>query len=156
VPPCDGDCGPRSLTRCSPDARAVQWCEVNDRRQRCAAGVLLLSLLVACDSMHMQRITVLPKQSPPTSETTNREVARKVLRQHGFRDMSTGREEWYGRKEGEPPGVWVRFAGEVELELRVSQDLHGPIGKTEMFRTIVKALTNALRARHGKASVHVD
>ena len=133
---------------------------MSDYRRFLLAGLIAACLATGCDAVHMKRITLLPAQAGARADMDAVDVVRSVLRDHGFSDKNLNRlgsEEWGWRDTAKPPGVRVQISSSVEgLSLRVSQDLHGSVGKTETFQTIVGALTEALRSRHGKARVRVN
>ncbi len=71
-------------------------------------------------------------------------------------DEASNSEEW--RWDGdEPPGfsVYVRRVGD-EVHVSLMQDLFGPIGPSEKYRTVKRRLLEVLKERFGQKAVGID
>ena len=125
------------------------------RRIGLAVGILALA---ACDTMIMDRMVIAPP-SPPVDEALT--VVRETLQASGltlFHGPSAATAEtWRWRDPSKPPGLSAAITqvGD-EVHVRLSQDLYGPIGPTDKYRSVKQALLETTRARFGKKSVRVE
>jgi len=138
------------------------WADLFLRRVRLAlAGTAFLSLL-ACDTMHADRMRIVAPPTVGRSSGSTEAVLEFVRATLAASDFSLGpsslSETWVWRDPSNPPGVRATLepASDGWVRVRLSQDLYGPIGKTEKYRSIKKALVEGARSRFGRSSVVVE
>ena len=126
-------------------------------------GFLLAIVLacVACDTMISDRLIITtPEDSAALHAATLAavEAVRQVLAEHDLRQTSGSvGEEWVWRDPEHPPGVRATVsASGNRVNVRLSQDLYGPIGPTDKYRAVKESLLKHMRQRYGKASVAVE
>jgi hypothetical protein len=121
-----------------------------------------LLVLPACDTMISDKIRIAPPSitgdavSPFETVLT---LVRVTLSSCGLeRVESAGIETWQWRDPDRPPGLHatIESAGGGAIRVRLSQDLYGPIGPTEKYRSVKKALVDAAGQRFGRASIQVE
>ena len=135
-----------------------------EMRQRTQRGMLLAVLVavgisaLACDTMISDRMvirapTTAGRQGEPDEVLT---LVRETLVAADLEKMgeSRGVETWRWKGD-KPPGltVTVKRVGD-EVQVRLAQDLYGPTGPTDKYKTLKATLHQAVRGRFGKDNVH--
>ena len=130
---------------------------------RPTTSLLLVALaLVGCDTMIADRIVVrtptAPRASEPVAQADVLAVVRDTLAGAGFERMSgRGPEEWWWRNPNKGPGVHATVHPTVDgADVRLSQDLYGPIGESQKYRRVKVALTEATSRAFGKGAVRIE
>lgn len=160
---------PRSLAQCYPGV--IDLPEVRTVTSRVFARRLTRMLLVAflglagtsCDRFNATTIVVPPRAAGinnPSSSDRVIAVARAVLAEHGFVKEEVQpplSEHWFWRDPANPPGVRVGIViARTGVEIRVRQDLLGPIGPTKRYRSLVDELVKRLGASIGRDHIRVE
>jgi hypothetical protein len=124
--------------------------------------VLLLSMGVAAyDTMISDRIRVTTTPTTDVSASRQEEILAFVRETLAACELKRGPssmgETWEWRDPDHPPGLHatIEAAGGSVL-VRVSQGLYGPIGETEKYRSVKKALIGGAKRRFGPKSVKVE
>jgi hypothetical protein len=114
--------------------------------------------------MHSARIIVPPPAAGVANTVGSERVlweARAVLLEHAFvKDPGTNvglTERWSWRDPANPPGLHVTLVTSADgVVVRVSQDLMGPIGRTEKHDNLIRGLAARLRACVGRPNVRLE
>jgi hypothetical protein len=122
-------------------------------------GVLALA---GCDTMIADRIIVraptAPRASEPVTQANVLTVVRDTLASAGFERIDgRGPEEWWWRNPAKGPGVHATVHPTADgVDVRLSQDLYGPIGESPKYRSVKMALTEATSRAFGKGAVGIE
>jgi len=130
---------------------------------RSMTSVLLVVLALAgCDTMIADRIVVrtptVPRANAPATQADVLAVVRDTLASAGFERMDgRGPEHWWWRNPDKGPGVHATVHPMADgADVRLSQDLYGPIGKSQKYRRVKVALTEATSRAFGKGAVRIE
>jgi hypothetical protein len=124
------------------------------------AGVLLA--MVACHTMIADKIVVTSPASLSTRGASADEIhvaVRETLTSLSLRAEGTfgDAEEWVWRDPEKPPGLHATVRRVSDgVQIRLSQDLFGPIGPTEKYRAVRNGLLESMKQRFGKSSVTIE
>jgi hypothetical protein len=124
--------------------------------------MVALLATAACDTMIADRIIVGTPSRPDARSLSGDEIhaaVRETLTSLSLHPVGTfgDAEEWVWRDPEKPPGLHatVRRVGE-RVQIRLSQDLYGPIGPTEKYRAVKEGVIEAMRHRFGRASIAIE
>jgi hypothetical protein len=130
---------------------------------RSTISILLVVLALAgCDTMIADRIVVrtpaAPRASEPVTQADVLAVMRDTLASAGFERMGgRGPEQWWWRNPDKGPGVHATVHPTADgADVRLSQDLYGPIGASQKYRRVKVALTEATSRAFGKGAVRIE
>jgi len=124
--------------------------------------MLCSMLLAACDTMHAHgiRISAVPTvEHPDTTEEDVAKFVRDALLAQGLKKgPSFMPEVWEWRDPDHPPGLraTIELVGNGSIRVHLSQDLYGPVGETEKYKSVKMALINGGKRRFGSKSVQVE
>jgi hypothetical protein len=101
--------------------------------------------------------TPAASQEPGPQTTHALELVRHVLVDSGLeRTTGPGPEQWWWNPD-KGPGIHATLHPTgTGLEVRLTQDLYGPIGPTPKYRDVKQALTEATVRTFGKGAVRVE
>ena len=123
---------------------------------------LIALVTIGCDTMIADRIVIRMPANALGVQASPEQVAaivRATLSSSWLERMQDfdGGEEWSWRDSAKPPGLHARVSvGQNGVRVRLSQDLYGPIGPTEKYRSVRSALLEAARRRFGDSSVQLN
>ena len=122
---------------------------------------LFVLSVAGCDTMIADRLHVRVATRPQDGEAPSSRaltVVRDVLTSSGLeRIPAPGPEEWWWKNPDRGPGVHATLhPHSAGLDVRLSQDLYGPVGPTPQYRLVKKALTEAASRAFGKGAVRVE
>jgi hypothetical protein len=114
--------------------------------------------LAGCDTLISNRMIIAVPTSPKEASSSTPElmaITHQALVSCGGRDehLSSSADTWLWSDPDHPPGVMVNVRPGPEVYL--SQGLYGPVGPTDRYRCVRKALRHNLSQRFGKARVRV-
>lgn len=126
--------------------------------RRSLAVAALAAAALACDTMTSDRMVIRAPSGQPSQQASADELLVLVHETLAAADLknvgeSCGVETW--RWKGvKPPGlaVTVQRVGDG-VQVRLAQDLYGPIGPTDKYKSLKATLRQAARERFGKASM---
>jgi hypothetical protein len=130
--------------------------------RRVAKLVFVGLAMGACDTMIADRMVIRTPSGTGTASPSTAELL--TTSRAAFKDCSFAETDirsfgdalhWTNPKH--PPGLHVMVhRADDGVRITLAQDLHGPIGPTEAYRCVSKALRRRLKERFGMESVRLE